>query len=74
MKEVSITSWASMTFSEYIIRERSQYFYIENLKLIAACGSTLEDWFKDMYYDYKLLFDNSTPTIGECIEYNEGFL
>ena len=53
-----------MTFSEYIIKERSEFFYLESLKDIIKSNSkkTLEEWFSDMYYDYKLLHTNNcTP-------------
>ena len=53
-----------MTFSEYIIKERSEFFYFESLKDIIKSNSknTLEEWFSDMYCDYKLLHTNNcTP-------------
>lgn len=45
-----------MTFSEYIIQERSKKFYNDSLEQIKKCNSTLEEWFPDMYYDWKLSF------------------
>lgn len=48
-----------MTFSEYIIKERSETFYLTSLIDIAKCKSTLEEWFKDMYYDWCLLYKNN---------------
>jgi len=46
-----------MTFSEYIIQERSINFYLISLKDMCKFNAnmTLEDWFSDMYYDYKIL-------------------
>jgi len=45
-----------MTFSEYIIKQRSEFFYFESLKDIIKSNSkkTLEEWFSDMHYDYKV--------------------
>lgn len=45
-----------MTFSEYIIRERSKGFYIINLGDIIKNKTTLEEWFSDMYIEYKILY------------------
>jgi len=45
-----------MTFSEFIISERSRFFYTESLKDISKSNSTLEEWFSDMYYDWCLLY------------------
>jgi len=47
-----------MTFSEFIISERSEVFYWESLKQIAKCKSTLEEWFDQMYYNWNLLYNN----------------
>lgn len=45
-----------MTFSEYIIKERSEKFYFVSLIHISKSKTTLEQWFSDMYADYKILF------------------
>jgi len=47
-----------MTFSEFIIKERSKEFYIISLSDIVKCSSTIEDYFKDLYFDYQLLINN----------------
>lgn len=44
-----------MTFSEYIIEQKSEKFYFTSLEQMVKCKSTLEDWFENMYYDYKIL-------------------
>jgi len=44
------------TFSEYIIGRSSENFYFNSLEQMRKCNTTLEDWFKDMYYDYKILY------------------
>lgn len=44
-----------MTFSEYIIEQRGEKFYFTSLEQMVKCKTTLEYWFKDMYYDYKIL-------------------
>ena len=44
-----------MTFSNYVIKERSKKFYTMSLIDISKCNSTLEEWFSDMYGDYKIL-------------------
>ena len=48
-----------MTFEEYIIQERGQEFYdISKLDMSKSIvPHTLEQWFPDMYYDYKMLYD-----------------
>jgi hypothetical protein len=46
-----------MTFSEYIIRERSKTFYTMSLVDISKSNTTLEEWFPELYYDYCLLKD-----------------
>ena len=51
-----------MTFSEYIIKERSKKFYLISLGYIIKQQTTLEEWFSDMYTDYKILYlDRCTP-------------
>lgn len=45
-----------MTFSEYIIKERSEEFYFTSLKDMLKCRTTLEKWFSDMYTEYKILY------------------
>jgi hypothetical protein len=45
-----------MTFSEYIIQERSEEFYFISLGQMMKCRTTLEDWFKDLYTEYKILY------------------
>ena len=45
-----------MTFSDYIIQERSEKFYFTSLMDMAKCNTTLEDWFPEMYADWKLLW------------------
>jgi hypothetical protein len=51
-----------MTFSEYIIQERSKEFYLISLGDIIKQKTTLEEWFSDMYLDYKILYlDRCTP-------------
>ena len=47
-----------MTFSEYIISERSEIFYWTSLEQIVKCKSTLEEWFLEMYYDWNILYNN----------------
>lgn len=47
-----------MTFSEYIINERSRKFYMISLTQMAKCDCTLEEWFKDMYFDYNIIENN----------------
>ena len=47
-----------MTFSEYIISERSEKFYWTSLEQVSKCKSTLETWFSDMYYDWNFLYNN----------------
>ena len=46
-----------MTFSEYIIQERSEYFLFTSMTDMVKYNQdiTLEKWFSDIYYDYKLL-------------------
>jgi len=44
-----------MTFSEYIIKERSEEFYFTSLQDMLKCRTTLEKWFSNMYYDYKII-------------------
>lgn len=44
-----------ITFSEYIINQRSKNFYLISLGQIIMCNMTLEEWFPEMYYEYKLL-------------------
>jgi hypothetical protein len=46
-----------MTFSEYIISERSETFYWESLTQIVKCKSTLEKWFPEMYYEWNLIYN-----------------
>jgi len=46
-----------MTFSEYIINERSKKYYLTSLQQIAKCNSTLEEWFSDMYYEWNLVYN-----------------
>jgi hypothetical protein len=48
------------TFSEYIIQKRSKNFYFVSLGQMTRCKTTLEEWFRDMYTDYKIqhLTDN----------------
>ena len=48
-----------MTFSEYIINQRSKKFYLISLQQIAICKSTLEEWFPNMYYDWNFLYNNN---------------
>ena len=47
-----------MTFSEYIIQRYSRRFYQLSLADMVKCNTTLtlEEWFSDMYYDYKILY------------------
>lgn len=45
-----------ITFDEYIIMETSQNFYDTSLLHIRMFNTTLEEWFKDKYYNYKLLY------------------
>ncbi len=49
-----------MTFSEYIIKERSRFFYFESLKDMVKSNTklTLEEWFSDLYIDYEILYMN----------------
>ena len=52
----------NMTFSEYIIQERSEEFYFISLEQMIKCRTTLEDWFKDLYTEYKILYlSDCTP-------------
>ena len=51
----------NMTFSEYIISERSENFYYISLSDISKLRNiTLEEWFSDMYYDWNLLYNQKT--------------
>jgi hypothetical protein len=45
-----------MTFSEYIILERSENFYFTSLEQMMKCRATLEEWFSDLYTEYKILY------------------
>jgi len=45
-----------MTFSEYIIKERSENFYFLSLIDMLKTKTTLEDWFSDLYFEYKILY------------------
>lgn len=49
-----------MTFSEFIISEKGKEFYLISLEQISQSNSTLEKWFKDLYYDWNLLYNKST--------------
>jgi len=44
-----------MTFSEYIIQERSEEFYFVSLGQMSKFRTTIEVWFENMYLDYKIL-------------------
>ena len=46
-----------MTFVDYIIKERSRRFLSISLMDMEKCNykGTLEEWFSDMYIDYKIL-------------------
>lgn len=46
-----------MTFVDYIIKERGRIFLSVSLMDMEKSGykGTLEEWFSDMYFDYKLL-------------------
>lgn len=48
-----------MTFVDYIIKERSRRFLSISLMDMGRCNykGTLEEWFSDMYTDYKILTD-----------------
>jgi len=54
-----------MTFSEYIISERSKNFYLISLKDIIKYNSTLEEWFSDMYYDWNILHNSKQLSLTE---------
>ena len=45
-----------MTFSEYIIQERSENFYFISLEQMMKCRTTLEEWFSDLYLEYKIIY------------------
>jgi len=47
-----------MTFSEYIIQQRSLNFYFISIYDMnrLGCNMTIEEWFSDLYYDYNILF------------------
>lgn len=49
-----------LTFSEYVIQERSENFYFMSLADMVKCNSklTLEEWFSNMYLDYEILYLN----------------
>ncbi len=49
-----------MTFSEYIIKQRSELFYFESLKDMVKCNTklTLEEWFSNLYTEYKIMYMN----------------
>lgn len=44
-----------MTFSDFIIKRYSKFFYTESLKDISKANSTLEKWFRNLYEEYKNL-------------------
>lgn len=46
-----------MTFSEYIIEQRSESFYFTSVKNMANARMTLEDWFSDLYTEYKIIYN-----------------
>ncbi len=48
-----------MTFSKYIIQRYSREFYFGSLEDMVKSKTelTLEEWFSDMYYDYKILIN-----------------
>lgn len=46
----------SITFSQYIIEQRSKNFYLISLGDIVKFDSTLEEWFYNMYFDYKIIY------------------
>ncbi len=46
-----------ITFSEFIIKERSLNFYNNSLLQMYKCKSTIEDWFSDLYFDYCVLYN-----------------
>lgn len=47
-----------MTFVDYIIKERSRRFLSISLMDMYRCNykGTLEEWFYDMYIEYKIIF------------------
>jgi len=49
-----------MTFVDYIIKERSRGFLSISLMDMDRCNfkGTLEEWFSDMYIEYKILNQN----------------
>ena len=49
-----------MTFVDYIIKERSRRFLSISLMDMGRCNykGTLEEWFSDMYIEYKFLNQN----------------
>lgn len=49
------------TFSEYVIKCRSEEFYFVSVRHMLECRKTLEEWFRDMYFDYKLLYLSDEP-------------
>lgn len=53
-----------MTFSEYIIQERSKNFYYTSLQDMIKYRTTLEKWFSDLYEEYKILY------LSECTPEN----
>lgn len=47
-----------ITFSDYIINKWSKEFYFESLKHMLQYRITLEEYFKDSYYEYKIIYLN----------------
>jgi hypothetical protein len=48
-----------MTFIDYIIKERSKKFLDISILDMDKCNytGTIEEWFSNMYYDYKIKYE-----------------
>jgi hypothetical protein len=46
-----------MTFSEYVIQERSENFYFISLEQMSRYKITIEKWFDNLYQEYLILND-----------------
>lgn len=57
VKHLKIKIKIKMTFSEYIIQERSKKFYFTSLQDMVRSNTnlTLEEWFSDLYTEYKII-------------------
>jgi hypothetical protein len=44
------------SFKEYVIEQRSEDFYHISVIDMEQSGKTLEEWFSNMYSDYKIIY------------------